>query len=355
MKFRKYAGVCLAAVVLCLLLWGCSSAHEEDRRTTPAVTVAPTPTPTPQPESFTLTFAGDCTLGGSESSFYSLCGFVKTVGSDYRYPFQNVIGYFENDDFSMVNLEGVLSDKATPVEKKFVFRGPTDYVNILTENSVEAVSIANNHTKDHGQGGYDSTVATLTAANVAFAQSHSAMIFTTDSGLTIGVYAVTLGYMNIEQICGDIAALAQDDTVDVVVFAPHWGVENTYRPTAAQQTLGRAAIDAGADIVYGTHPHVLQPMEEYNGGIICYSLGNFAFGGNGDPKDYDTAILQVEVIRDADGIVTLGKRTVIPCSVSTKENMNTFCPTPYPTDSKAYARVMAKLDGSFTGSNLPWG
>ena len=343
-------------LILCLLLWGC--APQESAQTTPAVdTVTPTPepTPVPTPETFTLTFAGDCTLGGSESSFYSLCGFVKTIGEDYRYPFENVIEYFEQDDFSMVNLEGVLWDKSAPMVKEFVFRGPTAYVNILTQNSVEAVTVSNNHSRDHGQKGYDSTVATLTEADVAFVEQDSTMIYTTDSGLTIGCYAVNLGRLDKDTICAAISALANDPTIDIVVMAAHWGVENTYRPTEIQMTIGQAAIDAGADIVYGTHPHVLQPIQEYNGGYLFYSLGNFSFGGNGDPKDYDTAILQVEVIRDTDGTVRLGGYTAIPCSVSTKERMNDFRPTPYAADSKEYARVMSKLDGSFSGRDLPWG
>jgi len=139
---------------------------------------------------------------------------------------------------------------------------------------------------------------------------------------------------------------------DLIIFTPHWGTEGTYKPTAEQTEVGHAAIDAGADIVYGSHPHVLQPIEEYNGGVIYYSLGNFSFGGNGYPQDYDTALLQQEVIRDADGNVTLGALTIVPANVSSISSRNNYQPTPYEAGSEEYNRVLSKLDGTFRGPNL---
>ena len=140
--------------------------------------------------------------------------------------------------------------------------------------------------------------------------------------------------------------------MDLVVFAPHWGVEGTYRPTEEQKQVGHAAIDAGADIVFGSHPHVLQPIEEYGGGILFYSLGNFSFGGNGAPRDYDTALVQQEIIRDGEGNVRLGQLTVVPASVSSVTGRNNFQPTPYEPGTEAYNRVLSKLDGTFSGGNL---
>ena len=349
-----------AATLLLLGTFGCTPKDTAEATPTPAPTEAvtptpsPTPTPVPTPQSFTLTFAGDCTLGGAEASYSVGVSFVNTVKDNYPYPFENVIEYFATDDFSMVNLEGVLADQSTAVVKKHVFRGPTHLVNVLTENSVEAVTIANNHTMDHGQAGYDSTIATLTDAGVTFAEQDGSFIYTTESGLTLGVYAVSLDNLNIDQITAAIAALDADPKVDIVILAAHWGIENTFKPNEQQKSVGHAAIDAGADIVFGTHPHVLQPIEEYNGGIIYYSLGNFSFGGNGSPKDYDTAFVQQEVIREVDGTVHLGELTIIPCSISTNPHQNDFRPTPYAADSKEYARIMSKLDGSYTGGNLPY-
>ena len=139
---------------------------------------------------------------------------------------------------------------------------------------------------------------------------------------------------------------------EIIIVAFHWGSEGVYRPDGGQTANAHACIDAGADIVYGHHPHVLQKIEEYNGGIIYYSLGNFSFGGNNFPQDYDSAVLQQEVIRTVEGEIKLGKLTIIPVSCSSITSHNNFQPTPYPVDSEEYARVMSKLDGTFKGPNL---
>ncbi len=364
----KKLAVFLATI---LLLAGCSSRKQEPEtqateitmaatavtETTVPETEAPTTEPTtvptePPEEHFQLTFTGDCTFGANPVNYYAGYGFIKTVGEDYSYPFRNVISWFENDECSFINLEGPLTDEGNPVQKKHTFKGPTAYVQIMTDNSVEAVTIANNHSQDYGQLGYDSTVATLQQAGIPFVERDGSCVFTTENGLKIGMYAAVYYVLDTEVITAGIAAL-KEQGCDLVIFAPHWGVEGTYRPTADQVELAHAAIDAGADIVWGSHPHVLQPIECYNGGIIYYSLGNFSFGGNGYPRDYDTALLQQEVIRSADGTVTLGELTVVPASVSSIPERNDYQPTPYESGTEAYDRVLRKLDGSWNGPNLP--
>lgn len=300
----------------------------------------------PQTERFVLTFAGDCTLGSSPSNYYAGCGFIKTVGEDPDFPFRNVRDYFENDNFTMVNLEGALCDEGNPVQKKHVFRGPTDYVNILTRGSVEAVTVANNHSMDYGQRGYDTTLATLEQAGIPYVERDSSRVITLDSGLTIGLYGAVYYCLDVADMESEIRAM-KEQGVDLIIFAPHWGVEGTYCPTEEQVRVGHAAIDAGADIVFGTHPHVLQSIETYNGGVIFYSLGNFSFGGNSAPKDFDTALIQQEILRDADGTVRLGERTVVPACVSSVPGVNNYQPTPYEPGSEGYERVLAKLDGTW--------
>lgn len=360
MKQKKTA----LLLVLALLLTGCSAPGAEVETTIPEtaalettipITEAPATVPTEPPEErFLLTFVGDCTLGANPSNTYAGVGFVKTVGEDYRYPFRNVIQWFENDECTFLNLEGPLTDAGNPMQKKHAFRGPTAYINILTENSVEVVSIANNHTMDYGQTGYESTVATLEDAGIPFVERDSSCIVTTEHGLKIGMYGAVYYVLDEEEIVAGITAL-KEQNCDLIIFAPHWGVEGTYQPTVQQTQLGHAAIDAGADIVWGSHPHVLQPIEEYNGGVIYYSMGNFSFGGNGYPRDYDTALLQQEVIRAADGTVTLGELTILPANVSSVSDRNNYQPTPYEIGTDGYNRVLQKLDGSWTGANLPIG
>lgn len=327
------------------------------------VTEAPTqPTETeppetePQPVRFLLTFAGDCTFGGTPARVNADTGFLKVVGDNFDYPFQNVRQYFESDDYSLINLEQVLGDEGYAQDKKWTFRGPAKYTEVMTGSSVEGVTIANNHSSDFGNAGYEETKRILSEAGIDYVESYSAITVVTDSELVIGIYAVdaSLNAMDKNKMVDGITQL-KESGVDIVIAAFHWGYENQFQANAQQKEWGKAAIDAGALIVWGNHPHVLQPIEEYNGGIIYYSLGNFAFGGNSVPKDHDTALLQQEVIREPDGTVRLGELTIVPCSVSSIKERNNFQPTPYEEGSEEYQRVLAKLDGSYGGPNLPIG
>ena len=305
----------------------------------------------PKEQRYILTFVGDCTLASAQGKHNADGSFVKTVGEDYGYPFRNVVQFFNNDDFTMVNLESVLADEGRAAGgKTFTFKGPTAYTQILTGSSVEAVTLANNHTEDYGKDGYASTTAALEDAGVAFVEKDGTLLFTTDSGLTIGIYAATFK-IDKKDMQADIAEL-RTQGAEIIVCAFHWGNEGQYRPTKEQQTNAYDAIDAGADIVYGSHPHVLQKIEEYNGGIIYYSLGNFSFGGNHFPRDMDSVIVRQEVIRREDGTVELGELRLIPVSISSMTSQNNFQPTPYEEGTKEYERTLSKLDGTFKGPDL---
>lgn len=319
---------------------------------TSEATEATEPTETePKEQRYVLTFVGDCTLASSQDKYQSTGSFIKTIGEDYGYPFRNVVQFFENDDFTMVNLENVLADEGKAAGgKTFTFKGPTAYTQILTGSSVEAVTLANNHTEDYGKDGYASTTAALDGVGMPYVEKDGTLLFTTESGLTIGIYAATFK-VNEKDMRADIAQLRAQGA-EIVVCAFHWGNEGQYRPTKEQQKYAYAAIDAGADIIYGSHPHVLQKIEEYNGGIIYYSLGNFSFGGNHFPRDMDSVIVRQEVIRREDGTVELGALELIPVSISSIQTQNNFQPTPYEAGSKEYERTLSKLDGSWKGADL---
>lgn len=304
----------------------------------------------PSEQRYTLTFVGDCTLGTQPSWMdYSRC-FLKLIGDNYDLPFQHVRSIFENDDCTFANLESVFANSGVPADKLFTFRGPTSYINILTGSSVDAVNLANNHTHDFGQAGYDSTIQALKDGGVKYVESNSTTLFTTESGLTIGLYGIfyTLDEADMR---ADVAKLRADGA-DIVVAAAHWGVEGAYHPTDEQTGWAHALIDAGVDIVWGHHPHVLQKIEEYNGGIIYYSLGNFSFGGNHNPRDKDTAILQQEIIRSPEGTISLGELTIIPCSLTSQKDYNDFQPIPLEAGDERWDRVLSKLDDTFTGPDL---
>ena len=328
--------------------------------TTEAPTEPPTEAPTeeateptetePEEQRYTLTFVGDCTLGSSPSGFSSSLHFIQTIGDDYDFPFRLVADYFKNDDFTMINLESVLADSGSGADKTFVFRGPTAYTNILTGSSVEAVTLANNHTMDFGKAGYTSTKEALEGAGVAYVEQDKTLLYTTESGLVIGVYAACFN-INEADMRADIRKL-REQGAEIVIAALHWGQEGKYRPNSSQEKFAHLAIDAGADIVYGHHPHVLQKIEQYKDGIIFYSLGNFSFGGNTAPRDRDSAIVRQEILRDENGKAVLGELTIIPVSISSIPTYNNYQPIPYEEGTKEYDRVMSKLDGTFDGPDL---
>ncbi len=321
--------------------------------TTPEPTTLPETTPEPQPTHYTLSFAGDCTLANVQNTSGAHT-FIGTVGDKYDYPFADVKHIFEADDCTFINLECVLSDRGKPADKMFTFRAPPEYINILTEGDVEFAGVVNNHIMDYGKDAYADTLALLDGAGIQYAEDKTTKIFTTESGLKIGVYAHNFPY----ETTGIKTAIKKlrEAGAEIVVVNVHWGEEYYFKPNGTQKTIAHYAIDGGADIVWGTHPHVLQPIEKYKDGYIFYSLGNFSFGGNNSPADKDTAILQVDIVRELDGTVHLGEVAIIPCHVSGILTYgNDYQPVPMDPekDQAAIERVYKKLNGTYEKDRLP--
>ena len=335
-----------------------SASAEESPEPTPEPT--PTPTPEPEPEYFTISVIGDCTLYSHQNlaptSPYSYTG---RMGEDFAYSFSNTAEYFENDDFTISNLECNFSDKWLYSESMFHFLAPTAYAQILLEGGVDFVTTANNHIYDFGQAGAESTFETLESYGIPYGKEGEAKLFTTDSGLKIGIYC-DYNYYNpkLEKCLEGIESL-KEQGAEYIIMAFHWGDELTYKPAQEQIDLAHSCIDAGADLIYGSHTHTLQPIEEYNGGLILYSMGNWSFGGHTTPTDSDTAIVQLKIKRDLDGSISRDGVNIIPCCLSSlldeaeakSQSYNDYRPTPYPEDSPGYERVVQKLTGSFEGKD----
>lgn len=330
---------------------------------TPSPTPEPTPTPTPTPETYTLSVIGDCTLWSNANYAQHPAGYAGVINGDYSYPFSNTIQYFENDDFTIANFECILSDKNLAYDYTqvyFPFIAPTEYANIIIDGGVDFVTTANNHIMDCYEAGETSTYDTLEAYGIPFGKEGQAQLYTTDSGLVIGIYCSGKDLApNKTKALNAIQQLI-DDGAEYIICAFHWGQELDYDPNPNQIELAHACIDAGANLIYGSHSHCLQPIEEYGDGLILYSMGNWTFGGNTMPKDPDTAIVQVELTRNADGSVSRTGIDVIPCCVSSNidgamknvQNYNDYKPTPYEEGSEGYNRVLSKLTGEFDGSGI---
>lgn len=297
------------------------------------------------PVSLTLSVVGDCTLGTDETFDYdtSLNAYYENYGADYF--LQNVKDIFSADDLTIANFEGTLTDSDEREDKTFAFKAPASYASILTGGSVEAVNTANNHSHDYGEQSFDDTLAALDDAGIVhFGYDETAVMDV--KGIKVGLVGIYELYDHLEreqQLKNNIAKVKADGAQLIVVIF-HWGNETETVPDSNQTTLGRIAIDEGADLVCGHHPHVLQGIETYKGRNIVYSLGNFCFGGNSSPSDMDTMIYQQTFTIDADGVKKDNVTNIIPCSISSAayDGYNNYQPTPAEGDEAT--RILGKIN-----------
>ena len=295
--------------------------------------------------SLTLSVVGDCTLGTDETFDYdtSLNAYYENYGADYF--LQNVKDIFSTDDLTIANFEGTLTDSDEREDKTFAFKAPASYASILTGGSVEAVNTANNHSHDYGEQSFDDTLAALDDAGIVhFGYDETAVMDV--RGIKVGLVGIYELYDHLEreQQLKDNIAKVKADGAQLIVAIFHWGNETETVPDSNQTTLGRIAIDEGADLVCGHHPHVLQGIETYKGRNIVYSLGNFCFGGNSSPSDMDTMIYQQTFTIDADGVKKDNVTNIIPCSISSAayDGYNNYQPTPAEGDEAT--RILGKIN-----------
>lgn len=297
------------------------------------------------PVSLTLSVVGDCTLGTDETFDYdtSLNAYYENYGADYF--LQNVKDIFSADDLTIANFEGTLTDSDEREDKTFAFKAPASYASILTGGSVEAVNTANNHSHDYGDQSFDDTLAALDDAGIVhFGYDETAVMDV--KGIKVGLVGIYELYDHLEreQQLKDNIAKVKADGAQLIVAIFHWGNETETVPDSNQTTLGRIAIDEGADLVCGHHPHVLQGIETYKGRNIVYSLGNFCFGGNSSPSDMDTMIYQQTFTIDANGVKKDNVTNIIPCSISSAayDGYNNYQPTPAEGDEAT--RILGKIN-----------
>ena len=297
------------------------------------------------PVSLTLSVVGDCTLGTDETFDYdtSLNAYYENYGADYF--LQNVKDIFSTDDLTIANFEGTLTDSDEREDKTFAFKAPASYASILTGGSVEAVNTANNHSHDYGEQSFNDTLAALDDAGIVhFGYDETAVMDV--KGIKVGLVGIYELYDHLEreQQLKDNIAKVKADGAQLIVVIFHWGNETETVPDSNQTTLGRIAIDEGADLVCGHHPHVLQGIETYKGRNIVYSLGNFCFGGNSSPSDMDTMIYQQTFTIDADGVKKDNVTNIIPCSISSAayDGYNNYQPTPAEGDETT--RILGKIN-----------
>ena len=313
-----------------------------------------------------ILFAGDVTLGFHHEEYVDeQVKKGKTRDEMFAHGFAKVRPLAEKADLFVVNLECPFTTQDQKVAKNFNFRARPELVASLQSGSVDVVSLANNHLIDYGPGGLTDTQATLDGAKIIHFGAGSTLAAARAPAIVKvkGVKIAFLGYFflgdrNIEPkeviatettpgVAGhhsDLALMrrwvvedvkATRAKADLVIPFFHWGREGRALPEPYQIDLGHAAIDAGAAAVVGSHPHVLQGIELYQGRPILYSLGNFVFGGNWDPKDKRTAMVRMEL--DARGV---HKTTVIPAF---SDRFPEIPIQPYPAEGDAAEAVLNHL------------
>lgn len=287
-------------------------------------------TPEVQETTITISAAGDCTLGTDEGFNYkrSFKGKYDAVQNP-AYFFQNVQPVFAQDDLTIVNMEGTLTEETTREPKQFAFKGDAEYAKILTAGAVEAANLANNHSFDYGKKSYEDTITALEAEGISsFGYERTAVMDI--KGVKVGLAGVyeLAEHIDCKQDLLDNIASLKEQGAQIIIVSFHWGQEKENVPSDVQVELAHAAVDNGADLVLGHHPHVLQGIEEYKGKNIVYSLGNFCFGGNSAPSDMDTMIFQ-QTFTVKDGKLQEDNVTnILPCKISSayEEGYNNYQP-----------------------------
>lgn len=291
--------------------------------------------PPPKPVDVTVDFAGDCTFGtvngdGGPGRFPTV--FRQSHEKDY--PFHLMHRWFDHDDLTVVNFECTLTNAKGLADKQWHFKGPASYAGILTAGGVDVAGIANNHSHDYLQAGFDDTLANFKKARIPTFYQNTPYV-TRIKGVDIVLIAdcTVVGENTTvidgapERVLGQIGKYKKPGNI-VIVFM-HWGSELDKSPRPWQVDLGHRFVDAGADAVVGAHPHVVQGIETYNGKTIAYSLGNFAFGGNSHARYPETFILRLKS-HVVDGKAGPLAASIVPCWTTSSADgfVNNYRPQP---------------------------
>ena len=276
-----------------------------------------------------LSFIGDCLCATNENTHYENCFNDVADKKDQSYFFEKVSSYFHEDDFTIGDCENVYSDSedlkvsdkgqyADPNIEAYWFKSKAKNAGILSAGGVDCVSISNNHINDYGQVGHQDTRDALDKAGVLWGEEGKTVHYE-KNGYTISVIFVSM-YSDgvVPNIIDTIEEEDKNSDYQIVYF--HGGTEAVHEPETWKKNACHKLADAGADLIMGDHPHVLQPLEVYNNVTIIYSLGNFIFGGNRHPEN--RTIIYQHTLTVTDGSLSDQGGKIIPCYVYTGDTNN---------------------------------
>lgn len=285
-----------------------------------------------------LSFVGDCSIGDATQSRDMDTSFTSTIAREgYAWPFSNLIAYTKADDMTFANLEVCLTNRARSIadkNKMYNLIAPPEYVQVLIEGSVEAVNTVNNHCFDFTFNGYKDTMSALDEAGVQhFGTINPGKEEGSDllgiyevKGVKIGVvgfsYPLEEEYVK-KRIISRIEKLKQEEGCQIVIVSLHWGRETHMTPSSWQYGYAKDLINAGADVIWGHHAHVVQPVMFYKGKPIMFSTGNFMFGSMSEVNPA-TGIFQLEYEIGENGEPKFDFMRVIPCNTQRKPDYRPF-------------------------------
>ncbi len=325
---------------------------------TPSNTPSSTPTnsPTPMIQQVKINAVGDVFFGSHQKQGYnkSFFEYYDKYGADY--PLKNVKPIFEADDFTLVNYEGTLTESTDIMDKLWNHKGRPEFVNILPAASVEGATLGNNHIMDYGPQGVSDTLANIEKAGISYsiAGDYGEVygLYVTKDGVKIGFVSVNEHYEH--EACYPFLEKGynylKEQGAQIIIAAPHWGDDKTHDVNDDQKAMGKYCIDLGYDIVLGCHAHIFQGIEEYKGKYIVYGMGSFCYGGNKNPADKDSMIVQLNVTL-VDGVVKDKiDMTIIPCKLSSSNDKNDYCPKVI--DGKEANALFDRLNSYCEGFNI---
>ena len=276
-----------------------------------------------------LSFAGDTMLASYKDQTTPGSFNEYANNKEPSYFLSKVSNIFKEDDFTILNLENVLTDQQLEEVNKnsepaYWYKSKTDNIKILTTSSIEGLSVSNNHTNDYGPIGKQDTINTIVNSNIQYGDYNKIMYFEKNN-YKIAVICKGLWIESqTNEIIKIIKEAEQNSDYQIVFF--HGGQEKIHHPEEWKVNATRKLIDNGADLVIGSHPHVIQPREIYKGKEIIYSLGNFCYGGNRNPENR-TIIYEMNLTIDNNNTLVNENSEIIPCYVYTTKT-NNYQPAP---------------------------
>ncbi|MDD3409340.1 MAG: CapA family protein [Eubacteriales bacterium] len=316
-----------------------------------------------QADEITLTFGGDCVLGTREEWKDGRNTFDSCVAEKgLSYPFAGLKEIFESDDMTYVNLECVLQDTNAGHDhrKQHTFRGDPGYAAMLPLAGIEQVNLANNHTVDYRNAGMKSTKAALDAAGVLYSGNKEVYVWETGGHkIGFGGCRETTFLQSKPTVYRDIQKLKKLGC-DVIIYSCHWGKEYSPTHNKTQERMAQYAVNSGADIVVGTHPHVMQGVERRessdgsHSAVVLYSLGNLVFGGTHDMQTFDAMLAQAKLRFAEDGRYQGVEIGLLPVLTSASAPENDFQPVLATGEDAARILELAQADSEMEIGESLW-